>query len=97
MGSTKVQSVSTRVDYQYSLLCERQPYFKTQIYAPLQHNAINFTEMKPGSLQKFNFAVFYNPSEFDRGVNFLLETLQLSKAYEYVYILQNAWFSVAVQ
>ena len=39
--------------------------------------------MKPGSVCKITFAVFYNPSEFDRGVDYFFETLQISKAYVY--------------
>ena len=75
--------VSIRVDYQCSLSCETQPYFRKRVYIPLDFNGTNFTELKPGSKCKFTFAVFYNPSEFDRGVRLFLGTVQSSKAYTY--------------
>ena len=87
--------LGVRLDYQYSLFCETQPYFTTQIYAPLHYKGMNFTRMKPGSVCKATFAVIYNPSEFDRGVDYLFETLQLRKAY--VDTLYSAWFSLLRQ
>ena len=77
--SPKYSPVSIRVDCQCSLLCENQPYTKQQPHVPLHKNKIYFTELKPGSVCKVNFAVFYNPSEFDRGVDYTFETLSASK------------------
>ena len=86
----KYSPVRIRVDYQYSLLCEEEPYFRKQAYLPLHDDEMTFTGMKPSSVCKLNFAVFYNPSELDQGVNYLFETLQSSKAYVYISILENS-------
>ena len=77
----KYSPVKIRVNYQYSFVCEEQPYFTQQAYLPYHHVGMKLTGMKPGSVCKVTFAVFYNPSELDRGVDHLFETLQISKAY----------------
>ena len=75
----KYSPVKVRMDYQYSLACEEQPYFRQRAYVPFIHyGEMKLTGMKPGSVCKVNFAVFYNPSELDRGVNYLFEGLQIS-------------------
>ena len=87
----KYSPVKIRMDYQYALLCEQHPYFTKRLYVPVYENQKVFAGMEPGSVCKLNFAVFYNPSEVDRGVNYLFETLQTSKAYyAYIFISRNA-------
>ena len=81
----KYSPVKIRVEYQYSLWCEQRPYFTKRVYLPLDHDRMKFTGMVPGSVCKIMFAVFYNPSQFDRGVNYLFETLQSSKAFVYIF------------
>ena len=83
----KYSPVKIRVDYQYSLFCEEEPYFRERVNVPLHDDEMNFTGMEPGSDCRLNFAVFYNPLELDRGVNYLLKTLQSSKAYVQISIL----------
>ena len=82
--------VQIRLDYQYFLLCGEHPYFTKRVYIPFDDDGKIFTGMKPGSVCKLNFAVFYNPSEVDRGVNYLFETLQTGKAYAYIFIFRKA-------
>ena len=82
----KYSPLKIRVDYQYSLWCEEQPYFRNRAYLSFDYNEMNFTGLQPGSVCKITFAVFYNPSEFDRGVNYLFETLQSRKAFIYISI-----------
>ena len=79
----KYSPVSVRVDYQYSLFGEKQPYFTNRTYVPAHCNRMDFTRIKPGSVVKVTFAVLYNPSALDRGVNYIFETLRLRKAYGY--------------
>ena len=86
----KYSPLKIRLDYQYSLWCEDQPYFRNRVYLPAHCDGMNFTEMEPGSACKVTFAVVYNPSEFGRGVTYLFQALQSSKAYLYISILQNA-------
>ena len=75
----KYSPVSIRVVFQCSLWCENQPYNEKRVYVSLQHNKTLFNSLKPGSRCKLNFAIFYNPSEFDRGVDYAFETLSASK------------------
>ena len=88
----KYSPVKIRVDYQYFFSCEEQPYDRNQVDIPFYYLGINFTGLEPGSVCKVTFAVFYNPSEFDRGVNYSFETFQSGKAYIhrhiYVYIFK---------
>ena len=86
----KYSPVEIKVNYQYSFLCEEQPYFSQQTYLPPHYNGMKLKGMKPGSVCSVTFAVIYNPSERDRGVNYLFETSKISKAYIYIFILQNA-------
>ena len=79
----KYSPVNIKVVIQKSLLCERQPYSIQRLYVPPTCNELNFTRMKPGSVCKVTYVVIYNPSESDRGVNYFLETLSLSKSYVY--------------
>ena len=55
----KYSPVTIRVDYQYSLLCKEQPYYKQKVYLPFDYYGMNFTKMKPGNLCKVNYAVLY--------------------------------------
>ena len=81
----KYSPVLIGVNYQYFLGCEDQSYYSRQTYLLPDHNEMKLTGMKPGSICKVNFAVFYNPSELDRGVNYLFEALQISKTCIYIY------------
>ena len=83
----KYSPVKIEAVIQQSLLCKRRPDYTQQVCVSPDCLGLNFTNMKPGSVCKVNYAVIYNPSESDRGVDYSFETLSSSKAY--VYLLRN--------
>ena len=80
----KYSPVKIEVVLQQYLSCERQPYSRKRIYVPPRSEGMNFTMLKPGSLCRVTYVVIYNPSESDRGVEYIFATLSSSKAYTYV-------------
>ena len=83
-GEPKYSPISYTLKYQCSLMCEKEPYTASSQVCRTLFTAVNLTNLKPGSICKFNFVITYNPSGVDPGVNYVFETLHSSKAYTYM-------------
>ena len=73
--------IGFRRNVECTLLCERQPYLKTHSDIRIRQTRMNITRLKPGTKCRVHFLLIYNPSGLDRGTDFNMETLPLSKVY----------------